>query len=198
MSAAPKDNTRTAAHEALDWIGRLYAIERAIADDPPDKIRTLRQAQSAPVLGELRIWLEGTHAARHPAAQPHGWSHWLRLEQLGSAHTLPRFGDPRHRQQRLRACHASGRNWTQKLLVRGLRPRRTGSRRGVLAHPDLQATQHRALRLSLRCAALPAELPNQSCGRVAAFPLEARRLTSAFPYHYQSIPATMGITGQLR
>ena len=57
--AAPKD-TRTAAHEALDWIGRLYAIERAIADEPPDKIRTLRQAQSAPVLGELRIWLEGT------------------------------------------------------------------------------------------------------------------------------------------
>ena len=57
--AAPR-NTHTAAHEALDWIGRLYAIERAIADEPPDKIRTLRQAQSAPVLGELRIWLEGT------------------------------------------------------------------------------------------------------------------------------------------
>ncbi len=57
--AAPKD-TRIAAHEALDWIGRLYAIERAIAEEPPDKIRTLRQAQSAPVLGELRIWLEGT------------------------------------------------------------------------------------------------------------------------------------------
>ena len=57
--AAPKD-TRTAAHEALDWIARLYAVERAIADEPPDKKRTLRQAQSAPVLGEFRSWLEGT------------------------------------------------------------------------------------------------------------------------------------------
>ena len=57
--AAPKD-TRTAAHEALDWIARLYAIERDIADEPPDKKCAQRKEQSVPVLGEIRLWLEGT------------------------------------------------------------------------------------------------------------------------------------------
>ena len=81
--AAPKD-TRTAAHEALDWIGRLYAIERAIADEPPDKISTLRQAQSAPVLGEFRSWLEGTLRSilpRSPTAGAIGYAlnNWAAL-----------------------------------------------------------------------------------------------------------------------
>src|ERR1035437_7237021 len=57
--AAPKD-TRTAAHEAIDWIARLYAVEGGVADEPPDKKCAIRQAQSAPVLGEFRTWLEGT------------------------------------------------------------------------------------------------------------------------------------------
>ena len=81
--AAPKD-TRTAAHEALDWIARLYAVERAIADEPPDKKRTLRQAQSAPVLGEFRSWLEGMLRAvlpRSPTAGAIGYAlnNWAAL-----------------------------------------------------------------------------------------------------------------------
>jgi len=57
--AAP-EGTRTAAHDALDWIVSLYMIERAIADEPPDKKHKIRQAQSAPMLADFKTWLEGT------------------------------------------------------------------------------------------------------------------------------------------
>lgn len=83
--AAPKD-TRTAAHDALDWIGKLYLIERVIADEPPDKKRTIRQEQSAPVLDEFRIWLDGTLRSilpRSPTAGAIGYAlnHWAALNR---------------------------------------------------------------------------------------------------------------------
>jgi len=57
--AAPKD-TRSAAHDALDWIRQLYEIERSISDEPPDKKQHERQHQALPVLEQFRNWLEGT------------------------------------------------------------------------------------------------------------------------------------------
>ena len=74
--AAPKD-TRTSAHEALDWIGRLYRVEAEIRDKPPDEKHRLRQEQSLPVLTEFRAWLEGTLRAvlpRSPTAGAIGYT----------------------------------------------------------------------------------------------------------------------------
>lgn len=81
--AAPKD-TRTTAHEALDWIGRLYAIEAEIRDRPPDEKQRLRQEQALPMLTDFRSWLEGTlHAVlpRSPTAGAIGYalSNWSAL-----------------------------------------------------------------------------------------------------------------------
>jgi transposase len=83
--AAPKD-TRTSAHDALDWIGRLYAIEAEIRDKPPDEKRQIRQERSLPVLGEFRAWLETTLRAvlpRSPTAGAIGYalSNWSALSR---------------------------------------------------------------------------------------------------------------------
>lgn len=83
--AAPKD-TRTTAHEALDWIGRLYAIEAEIRDKRPDEKQRLRQEQSIPVLTDLRAWLEGTLRTvlpRSPTAGAIGYalSNWSALNR---------------------------------------------------------------------------------------------------------------------
>ena len=47
------------AAQALLWIGKLYEIERAIKDEPPDKKCQIRQQQARPVLEQFRVWLEG-------------------------------------------------------------------------------------------------------------------------------------------
>jgi transposase len=81
--AAPKD-TRTAAHEALDWIGRLYAIEAEIREELPDKKRQIREQKALPVLADFRAWLEATLRAvlpRSPTAGAIGYalSNWSAL-----------------------------------------------------------------------------------------------------------------------
>ena len=48
------------AAEAMRRIGLLYAIERQIRGKPPAVRRTVRQERSAPILEELRGWLEAT------------------------------------------------------------------------------------------------------------------------------------------
>jgi transposase len=81
--AAPKD-TRTTAHEALDWIGRLYGIESEIREEPPDKKRQIREEKALPVLTDFRAWLEATLRAvlpRSPTAGAIGYalSNWSAL-----------------------------------------------------------------------------------------------------------------------
>jgi len=46
------------AREALQRIGTLYAVEEQIRGKPPEERRTVRQAQSKPLLDSLRQWLE--------------------------------------------------------------------------------------------------------------------------------------------
>lgn len=78
-------------HEAIDWIVRLYAVERAIANKPPDQKYAIRQAQLAPVLGEFRSWLEGTLRTvlpRSPTAgvigyAPNNWAVLMRYPESG-------------------------------------------------------------------------------------------------------------------
>ena len=50
------------AHEALQRIAALYAIEATIRGQPADARLAVRRAQSAPLFAELRTWLDKTHA----------------------------------------------------------------------------------------------------------------------------------------
>jgi transposase len=90
--AAPKD-TRTTAHEALDWIGRLYRIEDDIGERPPDEKRQVRQLQALPLLGEFRSWLELALRAvlpRSPTAGAIGYAlaNWAALTRYTEAGIL--------------------------------------------------------------------------------------------------------------
>jgi transposase len=51
------------ARHALERIGELYAIERAIRGKPPDERRRIRQEQAAPRLAALKQWMDQTLAA---------------------------------------------------------------------------------------------------------------------------------------
>lgn len=53
----PPDKARRPL-KALGFIRRLYAIEHRLRDAPTDERYRVRQAESVPVLGELRAWLE--------------------------------------------------------------------------------------------------------------------------------------------
>lgn len=50
------------AHEALQRIAALYAIEATIRGQPPDARRQARQKRSASLFSALRQWLENTQA----------------------------------------------------------------------------------------------------------------------------------------
>jgi transposase len=54
------------AADALQKIGELYAIERAIRGKPPDRRRELRQEQAKPRLMVLRTWFEAQLARLPP------------------------------------------------------------------------------------------------------------------------------------
>ena len=48
------------AHEALERIGALYEVERAVHGKPPDERRRRRQARSRPLAEALRAWADAT------------------------------------------------------------------------------------------------------------------------------------------
>lgn len=80
---APEAST-SLAHQALQWIGRLYAIEAAIKEHPPDAKRQVRIAQAGPLLSEFRTWLEVSLRGllpKSPTAGAIGYalSHWQAL-----------------------------------------------------------------------------------------------------------------------
>lgn len=56
------------AHEALSFIGRLYAIEETYreANVTGDALRTARQSHAVPILDEFEIWLEQEQASVLP------------------------------------------------------------------------------------------------------------------------------------
>ena len=53
-----KQNKGTKVQQALAWISKLYQIERAIADKPPDERSQRRQQDSAKVLQQFKVWLD--------------------------------------------------------------------------------------------------------------------------------------------
>jgi hypothetical protein len=63
-------NPKSFADEALDYIGKLYAIEKEARrrELNPDQIQQLRQEKSKPILDKFKIWLE----AKQPLTPPKG------------------------------------------------------------------------------------------------------------------------------
>lgn len=57
------------ALQALGFIKTLYAVERRIAEKPPDERLRVRQAESVPVLEKLRAWLDETRPKIVPSSK---------------------------------------------------------------------------------------------------------------------------------
>lgn len=52
--------------QALAYINKLYAIEKNIKDDPPDKRRQVRQEMAVPIIEKLNAWLDKSLVAVAP------------------------------------------------------------------------------------------------------------------------------------
>ncbi|BBA32093.1 uncharacterized protein sS8_0124 [Methylocaldum marinum] len=83
-----ENGKRISAHEALEYIGRLYAIEREAKEQQLDAegTRKLRQEQARPILAEFKAWLEDRLrqlAPKTPTAQAIGYAlkNWPALER---------------------------------------------------------------------------------------------------------------------
>ena len=79
-----QDGDATLAEEALARIGALFGIERTICGEPPEQRRSLRLAQTRPLIDELRAWLEAKLAkvsggARIAQAIRYALKHWAGL-----------------------------------------------------------------------------------------------------------------------
>lgn len=61
-----RSNPRTLADQALDYIGKLYGIERHIRHLCPDEIYQYRQKESKPVLDKFKTWLDATEPLTPP------------------------------------------------------------------------------------------------------------------------------------
>jgi transposase len=72
------------AHEAMQFIAKLYAIEAQIRDQPVDERCSIRQRETVPLLEEFKAWLEAyfpTLLPQGPLAQAFGYvlSNWQAL-----------------------------------------------------------------------------------------------------------------------
>jgi transposase len=56
-------NASPVARQALERIGKLYAIETVIRGQPPEERRGVRQARAGPLLTDLKVWLTATYVA---------------------------------------------------------------------------------------------------------------------------------------
>jgi transposase len=54
-----RTSDRVHAHQGIAFIRRLYDVERATAAATPAERHAARQAQSVPILAEIRAWLDG-------------------------------------------------------------------------------------------------------------------------------------------
>ncbi len=58
LKILPIGTENSHAHQAMRLIGSLYAIERKISDQPPEVRYKIRQAESLPILHEMKQWLD--------------------------------------------------------------------------------------------------------------------------------------------
>lgn len=82
------------ARETVDWIGQLYAVEKQAKDLSGSERLVLRQAQSAPVLAQLRqkllVWKEQL-LPKHPMAEAVNYvlGQWAELNVFASDGAVP-------------------------------------------------------------------------------------------------------------
>jgi len=157
---AKTQNTPGLAAEAVAWIARLYRIESAIRDQPPDKKLKVRQTESVPVLSQFKVWLEGhcrTLLPQGPLAQAIGYA----LAQLAGIDSLYRGWRAPARQQPVGVGAASDRNGPPSLSIHRRHTRWSCRGDDVLADRHLQTQRHRALRLSQGRSSAPARASGQ-------------------------------------
>ncbi len=163
--------TSPLAREALERIGKLYAIEERINGKPPDQRR--RPPSRGPAAAGRPQGLARGHA--HQAAWPQRCRirHPLRPVPVGGTGSLRRGRHHRDRQQPGREGHAAGGARPKELAVCRIRRRRRARRR------DLQPDRHRQAERP-RSGSLPA--PRHRLHRRP--PGEPRRRTAALEYRH--------------
>jgi len=161
--AAPKDS-RSLAHEALDWIGRLYAFEATIKERPPDDKRVLRQEHALPLLGQIRSWLEvSLHSLlpKSPTAGAIGYalSNWQALSRYVEAGILDI--DNNACERAIRPIAVGRKNW---LFVGSQR----GGRAAAIAFSLIQTCKLHGVEPYAYLADVLRRLPSHPANRVAA------------------------------
>ena len=77
---------------ALDRIGALYGVEAQVRGKPPDERKAIRQARAAPLLAEVRTWMEKTLRSLSPKSET---AEAIRYA-LSRWHALTRYLDDGH------------------------------------------------------------------------------------------------------
>src|SRR5271166_6069383 len=137
-----------AAREALERIARLFAVEADIRGRSPAERREARQRRSAPILADLKAFLDATLTgisgkSSLAGAIRYATSRW-------AAHPHRRRRTARKDQQRRRTRHPPAGPGPQELSVRRLRRRRPPSRDHVHAHRERPAQRRRSRGLARR------------------------------------------------
>jgi transposase len=96
IDARPKGTKKTGSAEvALNYIRKLYEIEKTARHLPPDEIRMLRKEQSEPILYEFKAWMDERVRRTPPKgllgkAFSYTLSHWKKLiRYLEDGHITP-------------------------------------------------------------------------------------------------------------
>lgn len=58
IKALPDHVRQSHSHQAIEMIGKLYAVERKLVDQPPKTRQEVRHDESVPILNELKRWLD--------------------------------------------------------------------------------------------------------------------------------------------
>ena len=106
--------TSPLAREALERIGKLYAIEERINGKPPDHRLQIRQAEATPLLDDLKVWFETTRT-RLPgrsdiaSAIRYALSRWMALIRYVADGTIAIDNNPVERA--MRSVALGRKNW---------------------------------------------------------------------------------------
>ena len=181
------------AAEALERIAQLYAIEDAVRGRPPDIRAAKRQAEAAPILDDLRRWLE-TQLTKISGKTPLAAAIRYALTRMKRLTPWLEARLPGARQQRRRKIDPRCRRRAEELPFYGLGARRKIS--GDRLHPyrDRQAEPRRPAGVAHRRAGPHRRSQDHSPRRIGTLAIRSlsvslsvgRRqtvLTGRFPSH---------------
>ena len=155
------------AKEALDRIGRLFDIERAISGMPPEMRQRIRQI-SRGTAGPGTCRLSRCHPAEAIGQERSRRCDPLRALALAGADPLSRGRPPGDLEQRRRAGHPAFGSRPQELDLRRLRQRRRARRGNIHADRDGEAERPRSRSLFARGVQPNCRSPDQPHRRSAA------------------------------